>query len=77
MRIAYQSDLIALVPRQSLNDALIAGEPGMADLVGFALPVHTAEIAVSAMWHPRLQADPAHRWLRHIVLTVCRDPAQQ
>jgi hypothetical protein len=24
------------------------------------------------MWHPRLDRDPAHRWLRGVVLEVCR-----
>jgi len=23
------------------------------------------------MWHPRMDADPAHRWLRDTVLAVC------
>ena len=27
---------------------------------------------ISAMWHPRLDADPAHRWLRETVVTVCQ-----
>jgi hypothetical protein len=25
------------------------------------------EIVVSMLWHPRLDADPAHRWLRRCV----------
>jgi hypothetical protein len=25
------------------------------------------------MWHPRLDADPAHRWLRGLVLATCRE----
>ena len=31
-------------------------------LAGFELPVRTPEIVISAMWHPRMDADPAHRW---------------
>jgi len=23
------------------------------------------------LWHPRLDADPAHRWLRGLVLDAC------
>jgi hypothetical protein len=34
--------------------------------------VTTERITVSQMWHPRLEADPVHRWLRNLVLTVCR-----
>ncbi|TGS51871.1 LysR family transcriptional regulator, partial [bacterium M00.F.Ca.ET.179.01.1.1] len=26
---------------------------------------------ISLLWHPRLDADPAHRWLRGIVRDVC------
>lgn len=75
MRIAHESNLIALVPRLSLSSALAVAEPGTAGLVSFELPVRTSEIAISAMWHPRMQADPAHRWLRSIVLAVCREAA--
>jgi DNA-binding transcriptional LysR family regulator len=75
MRIAQQSDLIALLPRSSLTSALTIAETGTAGLLSFELPVRTSDIAISAMWHPRMQADPAHRWLRNIVLTVCREAA--
>jgi DNA-binding transcriptional LysR family regulator len=37
----------------------------------FPLPVETPEIVVSQMWHPRMDADPAHRWLRGVILEVC------
>jgi DNA-binding transcriptional LysR family regulator len=30
------------------------------------------EIAISAMWHPRLDAEPAHRWLRETIIAVCK-----
>jgi DNA-binding transcriptional LysR family regulator len=69
LRIARGTDLIALVPRSCLPR--IAGE-APADLMGFALPFPTPEVAVSAMWHPRLDADSAQRWLRGMVGEVCR-----
>ena len=65
MRIALHSELVGLVPRSCLDSAL----PGLAS---FALPVRTPGITVSAMWHPRADADPAQRWLRDTVLDVCR-----
>src|SRR4029078_11281184 len=43
-------------------------------LHSFALPVATPEITVSLLWHPRLAADPAHRWLRACVRGDCRRP---
>lgn len=71
MKIASSSDLLAVVPQSCLGTALsrASAAPG---LTSFALPVPTPEFAVSAIWHPRLEADPAHRWLRETILTVCR-----
>ncbi|GGE98030.1 LysR family transcriptional regulator [Stappia taiwanensis] len=58
------SDLITAVPERhtvSLRD----------DLFSFPLPVLVPEVTVSLLWHPRLDADPAHRWLRECVREVC------
>jgi DNA-binding transcriptional LysR family regulator len=75
MRIAAQSDLVALVPRSGLCGALGSVDPLMRGLSSFELPVHTPEIVISAMWHPRVDADPAHRWLRSTVTAICRAAA--
>ena len=68
--VARRSDLVALVTRscfsQTKDAALAEG------LVAFDLPVVTPEIAVTLQWHPRLEADPAHRWLRGLVAATCR-----
>ncbi|MGI4876478.1 MAG: LysR substrate-binding domain-containing protein, partial [Janthinobacterium lividum] len=66
LRIARQSDLIALVPGSSFRG-------GLEGISAFPLPVPTPEIAVSAIWHPRMDADPVHRWLRETVIITCRD----
>lgn len=68
LRIARQSDLIALVPGSCARSA----DPVMEGLSVFDLPVPTPEIAISAMWHPRMDADPGHRWLRETVMATCR-----
>jgi DNA-binding transcriptional LysR family regulator len=71
LAIASASDLVALVTRSCMAaEQLRRG--GAEPLRGFPLPVATAGITVSQMWHPRLDADPAHRWLRGVVLSVCR-----
>jgi len=75
MRVARQSDLVALVPRSCLGSALTSADPLTEGLASFELPVRTPEIVISAMWHPRMDADPAHRWLRDIVIAVCRAAA--
>jgi DNA-binding transcriptional LysR family regulator len=70
LAIARASDLVALATR-SLIGALEARGP--TGLRSFALPVPTEPITVSQLWHPRLDADPAHRWLRGLVLACCRE----
>ena len=64
LALARDSDLIASVPERHTGN-LRAG------LFTFALPVAVPEFTVSLLWHPRLDADPAHRWLRQCVREVC------
>lgn len=64
--IAGGTDLVALVPSW-----FTAKMPE--GLVSFDLPVQTTRITISQLWHPRLDADPAHRWLRGLVQAACRD----
>jgi DNA-binding transcriptional LysR family regulator len=45
--------------------------PARSDLHTFELPVKTDALAISLAWHPRFDADPAHRWLRSSVRSVC------
>lgn len=64
LALARGSDLIATVPERHTG-RLRAG------MHSFALPVPTPEITVSMLWHPRLDADAGHRWLRGHVRDVC------
>jgi DNA-binding transcriptional LysR family regulator len=66
LALARASDLIASVPERHTGN-LRAG------MHSFPLPVSTPEITVSLLWHPRLDADPAHRWLRGCVRDVCTE----
>jgi DNA-binding transcriptional LysR family regulator len=74
IRIACDTDLVALVPRSGLADPT-KFDPAAQGLVGFDLPVLTPPIVISAMWHPRMDAEPAHRWLRDTVVAVCHAAA--
>jgi len=67
LALARGSDLIASVPERHTGE-LRAG------MFSFALPVALPGITVSLIWHPRFQADPAHRWLRGCVREVCTVP---
>jgi DNA-binding transcriptional LysR family regulator len=68
--IARRTDLVAQVTRSCFRAS--DGEALAEGLVAFDLPVQTPEIAISLSWHPRLEADPAHRWLRGLVTATCR-----
>ena len=73
LAISATSDLVGLVTSSFVRAGLVGsgGAHGMA-VHPFALPVQTGAITVSQMWHPRADADAAHRWLREMVLSVCR-----
>lgn len=76
LAVARTSDLIALVPASFVGAHRAHRDAGAsADVYAFELPVATQTITVSQMWHPRLDADPVHRWLRQLVLSVCRQQA--
>lgn len=62
--LARDSDLIATVPDRHTKNL----RNGMQ---AFPLPVSIAEFTVSMLWHPRMDGDAAHRWLRGCVLEVC------
>lgn len=64
LALARASDLIASVPERHTGN-LRAG------MHSFPIPVPSPEITVSLLWHPRQDADPAHRWLRSHVRDVC------
>jgi DNA-binding transcriptional LysR family regulator len=64
LALARFSDLIATVPERHTGNL----RQGM---LSFPLPVSVPEMTVSMLWHPRLDADPAHRWLRRCVLDAC------
>src|SRR5882672_5022014 len=65
LALARASDLIASVPERHTGK-LRAG------MHSFALPVPVPGFTVSLLWHPRLDADPVHRWLRACVREACR-----
>ena len=54
------------------------GKPEICGLECIVLPpILPPEITVSLLWHPRMDADPAHRWLRSLVLETARQPKPQ
>ena len=66
LALARDSDLIASVPERHTGKL-------RARMHTFPLPVAIPEITVSLLWHPRMDADPAHRWLRRCVRDACME----
>jgi DNA-binding transcriptional LysR family regulator len=66
LALARASDLIASVPERHTGN-LRAG------MYSFPLPFALPGFMVSMLWHPRLDGDTAHRWLRGCVLGVCAE----
>jgi len=66
LALARHSDLIASVPQRHTGNL-------RHDMFTFALPVAVPEFTISLLWHPRLHADAAHRWLRNCVRDVCAE----
>lgn len=62
--LARSSDLIASVPERYTTSLRIG-------LHSFALPFPVPGFTIAMLWHPRMDADPVHRWLRGCLREVC------
>ncbi|KTB62000.1 MULTISPECIES: LysR family transcriptional regulator [Pseudomonas] len=67
--LARDTDLIASVPERYTAHQRDG-------LHSFALPVVVPPFTVAMLWHPRLDADVAHRWLRGCLREVCGQQVQ-
>jgi DNA-binding transcriptional LysR family regulator len=66
LALVRASDLVACVHERHTG-VLYAG------MHSFALPLPIAPFTVSLLWHPRLNGDTAHRWLRGCVRDACNE----
>ena len=64
--VAAASDLVGLVPR-SYQPVDVASQTRV-----FELPVATPGFVIAQTWHPRMDADPVHRWLRGLSFDTFR-----
>jgi DNA-binding transcriptional LysR family regulator len=69
LALARASDLVATVHERHTGN-LFEG------MHSFTLPLPIPQFTVSMLWHPRLDGDPAHRWLRGCVRDACADQLQ-
>ncbi|MDU2540136.1 MAG: LysR family transcriptional regulator, partial [Klebsiella sp.] len=66
LSVALESDLIAMIPALYLLNQQVTDQVHV-----FELPFKSRRITVSQMWHPRMERDPGHRWLREQILAIC------
>ncbi|MGY2262064.1 LysR family transcriptional regulator [Pseudomonas sp. SDO55104_S430] len=64
LALARTSELIAVVPERHTANLRLG-------LHSFDLPLTLPDFTVAMLWHPRLDADPVHRWLRGCLREVC------
>lgn len=62
--LARDTDLIATVPERH-TEGLRRG------VSTFALPFAMTGFTISLLWHPRMDGDLAHRWLRSCIRSAC------
>ena len=67
LALSAGSDLVGLLPASYVAARMNSCGPGH-PIESFDLPLEVDGITVSQMWHPRLDADAGHRWLRGLVL---------
>lgn len=68
LALARTTELVATVPDRHTG-GLRQG------LHAFDLPFEVAPFTVSMLWHPRMDGDQAHRWLRAQVRAICTSQA--
>ncbi|MEO6983745.1 MAG: LysR family transcriptional regulator [Paralcaligenes sp.] len=64
LALTRSSDLVATVPARHTKNLRIG-------LFSFTLPFLAPEVIVSMLWHPRMDGDQPHRWLRECIRDVC------
>ena len=66
LALARGTDLVATVPEMH-TAALRYG------MHTFPVPLPVRDFTISLLWHPRLDGDTAHRWLREAVRAACKE----
>lgn len=64
--LARETDLVATVPERH-TAGLRKG------MYAFVLPLEVPGFSLSMLWHPRMDGDLAHRWLRSLLRSICAE----
>ncbi|BAZ17795.1 transcriptional regulator LysR family protein [Calothrix sp. NIES-4071] len=62
------SDLISAIPLRTLQRSPLKEQLHVAEL-----PIEVAPALLQMMWHERKQREPAHEWLREIIVEICKN----
>ncbi|MQT88055.1 LysR family transcriptional regulator [Pseudomonas nabeulensis] len=63
------SDLLLPLPKYLANSAITAG----LRVRLFELPIPLKTVLLTQAWHPRLQGDPSHQWLRRTIWDLANE----
>jgi len=66
LALARETELVATVPEKHTGGL-------RKNMHSFALPLSMASFTLSMIWHPRMDGDLGHRWLRTLVRAVCTE----
>jgi DNA-binding transcriptional LysR family regulator len=66
--ILARSDMVATLSRR-IAEAFLRREPLQ---TRGDLPCPSPRVSIGMLWHRRLDNQPAHRWLRSLIETVCK-----
>lgn len=64
LALARETDLVATVPEKHTAGL-------RRDMHVFTVPLQLPTFTLSMLWHPRMDGDLAHRWLRGLIRSVC------
>lgn len=67
-RILSQSDMVATLSLR-IAEAFVRSD----ELHICELPCRSPSVTLGMLWHQRVEDQPAHRWLRGLIETVCKD----
>lgn len=66
--VIESTDLIAAMPAHWMHSVLSGS-----DCVAFPLPLPELGLSIDAVWHPRNDHDPGHRWFRELIHQIFQE----
>lgn len=78
LAVAFTSDLVTVVTYAFAHAQRGRSLAGLGPSIHyFDLPLDIDPVTISQIWHPRMDNDPAHRWLRSLIKSCCKPQRDQ